>query len=390
VSKSRPYLAFGELLTEAIKQLALQATMRMVQEDLAERLGYSSSAIYAWRRGEHLPEPQVIAELARLFVQEWQADQQWINDFLEKAQYGPPSAVAALNEELFGQKRTPDEAGFRSQTQADFEKAAAGGIELEQTVRDSLTRRRIGLISALTNWSNAFFRWSEASNHVRSSWAGMLLYTMSVLMEKITPRRALMFLLALALWMATAWLMAPVLQWPLDDANMRWVAFLQYGIATLVIPLLVAVVTQPDQYDDFHLNSVKQKATLWFLKLTGALVGFYTFSLTVIGLVLIWYYLHRPPLPTEGVVIVAVIPLFMSYVAARRIPADRYKMFQGELRLHEADPLFFGVFIVTGPLTALFIYLFYQFLSDRTVAPMILIISLIGLTWLEYRKRARG
>lgn len=390
MAKARPYLAFGELLTEAIKQLALQATMRMVQEDLAEKLGYSSSAIYAWRRGEHLPEPQVIAELARLFVQEWQADQQWINDFLEKAQYGPPSAVATLNEELFGQKRLPAEAGFRSQIKAAFEETVGGDVALEQTERDGLTRRRIGLISALTNWSSDFLSWSEASDHARSSWAGMLLHTMSVLMDRITPRRALMFLLALALWMVTAWLMGSVLQWPLDDVSRRGIAFLKYGLATLVIPLLVAIVTQPDRSDDFRLDTVKQKATLWFLKLTGALVGFYTFSLTVIGLALIWYYLHRPPLPTEGVVILAVIPLLMSYVAARRIPADRYKMFQGDLCLHEADPLFFGVFIVAGPLTALFIYLFYGFLSDRTVAPMILIISLIGLTWWEYRKRARG
>ena len=329
------------------------------------RVTARASTIYAWRQGEHLPEPKVIEELARIFVQEWQADQEWIDIFLEKGDYGPPQAAAALKSELFGEMPPV-------------------GNEIISGSTAHVSPHGNLFINALISWGDDFFHLSKASNHHRSSWAGMVLYVLSVLTAKVTASGILAVLLALALWLVTVWLMIPVLQWPLADVENRWMIFLKFGVATIVIPLLVSLVTRPDQSAEFR---PPQPWLVWFLKLTGALVGFYTFAMIVIGLALTWYYLSGPPFSTELAAVLTAVPLFFSYVVARRIPADRHKMFNGQLRSHQADPLFFGVFIFAGPLTALFMYFSYGFWANRTVAPYVMLIALIGVALWEYLKR---
>jgi transcriptional regulator with XRE-family HTH domain len=244
-------------------------------------------------------------------------------------------------------------------------------------------------IAPLKDWSDSFFRWSEAPEHARSSWAGIVLYGMSVVADRITPRGFLTVCLSLLVGIATIQLMTLVLLWPLEDADARWLAYLKYGLATLLIPLLVAFVTPPDQPDLFQLKAVKQRWTFWILKFTGALVGFWVFSVLCISLALILYYFHVPPLaaPIRGGL--ALIPLFFSYVAARRIPIDRYKMFNGELRTHPADRLFLAVFIFMGPLTAFFLYAFYWFFTDQAMAPIVILIALSAAALWHYRQQVR-
>jgi len=380
-TKPQPYFAFGEMVTEGIKQLALRASMRKVQDELAQQLGYSPSAIYSWRRGEHLPEPEVIEKLARIFVEGWQADQDWINNLLEKGEYGPSPAVVALNEELFGQQPSPE----AMQARAGEAHQADPAIGVGPGRLDSRF-----FLEALKRWSDDFFRWSEASDHMRSSGAGMVLYTLSVVLGRITPRAVFMLLVAIAVWVLSTWLVGPVLRWPIEEVNPRWLAFLKYAAATLIIPLLVAAVTQPERYRDFRRDTLKRQATLWMLKFIGALAGFYGVSMVIIGVALLWYYLGGATFPITVTATLTLVPLFMSYVGARRIPADRYVMFNGEVRAHRADWYFLAVFLFVGPATAFFMHLFYQFLVNRAVAPFILLIGAIGMALWEYKKREPG
>ena len=132
---------------------------------------------------------------------------------------------------------------------------------------------------------------------------------------------------------------------------------------------------------------MKQHLTFWLLKFTGALVGFWVFSALIIGLALVLYYLHLSPLPAVVRAGLALIPLFFGYVVARRIPVDRYKLFAGRLQLYPADTLFLIAFALAGPLTAVFLYLTYEFLIDRTLAPIVLLITLAGVFFWEYRRQ---
>ena len=86
-AKPKPYSAFGQLLTEGIRRLAGDQSLTTAQRELAQDLGYSVSTIYRWRRGESLPQPQMIETLARVFIQKEVADRDWITRFLKKGFY---------------------------------------------------------------------------------------------------------------------------------------------------------------------------------------------------------------------------------------------------------------------------------------------------------------
>lgn len=379
--KPKPHREFGNLLSEGIKQLAItrRAPIGIVQDELAEKVGYSANAIHVWRRGEHLPVPQVVEALARIFAQGWQADEAWIKKFLKKGEYEPAKARDALILELFPVPIPPPEI---SSVKSSLTSASG----------QSGPRPDLGLgffLSALQSWNESFFHWSEASDHMRSSWAGMVLYAMSAIAERITPGGALAFFVTLALWLVTVWLLSPALRWPLDDIEARRIAFFKYGVATMLVPLLVALATRPERYKEFHLSTFKQHLTLWFLKFTGALLGFYAFSMLTIGLALAWYYFSMPRLSSEVAAILAIIPLFFSYISARRIPADRYKMFNGNLQAHSVDSFFLIVFIIASPLSAVGLYFGYWFLADKTIAPIIILIGFISMMLWEYKKQAQ-
>ena len=244
--------------------------------------------------------------------------------------------------------------------------------------------------AALKDWNNDFFKWAEASEHMRSSWAGMVIYGMSAFVERITFRGLLVFSLSLLLGMVAVQLMSPILELPLDNTKARQIAYLKYGLATLFIPLLVSLVTPPDRDNLFQLETPRQRITFWMLKFSGALVGFWVFSILMIAITLVCYYLYLPPLSNWLRGGLALIPLFFSYVATRRIPTDRHKMFKGELKIHPADRFFLAIFVPLGPLVALFLYAFYDFMSSRKIAPLSLTILLTGLALWEYRKRHRN
>lgn len=234
-------------------------------------------------------------------------------------------------------------------------------------------------------WSMNFFDWPEASDHQRSSWAGMVIYGLSVVTTRMGAGGWLKILLALALWVITAWLVAPILQWPLDDVASRQLACLKYGVSTVLVPLLVAFVTQPDRYNEYRPTTFRAAATIWLLKLTGALVGFFTFSAIALGLAMVWYYVFSGPLPTFIRIGLTLMPLFFGYVTARRIPVDRHKLFNGVVKFHQADYLFLGTFLVAGLLLALFVYYFYWFLSNWVTGFLILLVG-IGIAWWEQRR----
>lgn len=379
-AKPRPYQGFGNVLTEALKRLAIQRKMKAVQADLAEELGYAARTIYAWRNGEHFPPPEAIEKMARIFVREGVADQKWLNEFLRKGEYGPIEAVITLNKELFGQVNYSN-LGLGSHNEVESPKERTINLPEKRGFQNNF------FVGALISWSNDFFRWSEASDHMRSSWTGLVIHALSVIASRATPRGFLIFCVSLLLGVITTRLITPVLQWPLEDVEARWMAHLQYGLATLLVPLLVALVTPSDRPNLFQFETVRQQFMFWILKFIGALVGFWVFSIIVIGLAMAWYYIHLPPLLAEFRVVLAMIPLFFSYVTARRIPLDRHKMFNGELRLHPADRIFLAVFTIAGPSTAIFLYYYYWFLANRTIAPIALVILFTVVALWEHRKR---
>ncbi|HRQ42569.1 MAG TPA: hypothetical protein PLD25_32030 [Chloroflexota bacterium] len=240
--------------------------------------------------------------------------------------------------------------------------------------------------AALQEWLTAVFHWYEAPEHMRSSWAGRLIWLLGVVTEHFTPQRWLVLLMAIILWTAVAWLLSPILQWPLDDPQTRLWACTKYAVASLAIPFLIGSISQADYQPDFKLQTGRDHLLLWYLKVTGALVGLNVFVAILLFVSIGVYYLTLTTLPAWIWWLLLLVPLLFAYVVAKRIPADRYRMFNNELRAHEADRLFFATFLLFGPCLAAFVYLFYNFLAER-ITGLVLLLCLLGLTLWEQRRQ---
>lgn len=338
---------FARLLNEYLDTLDRTPTW------LAGRLGVHPSTVNRWCNGEYLPgDPNHVTRAADILGIH---DEKKRQEFLIAAGYGHVTS--------------------------DW---PATGIEAPVAEQPQSAHRH-STVAEVKRLGEAVFRWSEAPPHAQTSWAGMLLYSLSVLTERISARATLTLLVAITLWITTAWLMTPMLQWPLEDGTNRLIACVKYAAATLLVPCLVAAVTQPDLYDRYDADTPTRPTVVWVLKLTGALVGFYTFSGILIGLAMIWYYLTNSTLAAEVRGVLVLVPLLLSYVAARRIPADRYAMFGSPVQTHSADPLFLTVFLVAGPVTAAFFYHFFWLFTDRMLGGIGILLALFVVVWWEYR-----
>ena len=211
-------------------------------------------------------------------------------------------------------------------------------------------------------WAREFFSINEADDHARSSWAGMTLYLLGALMKRIAGENFLICLVALFTAALAIGFITPVLAWPQFDPLARFSAASRFAAASLILPLFIAFLVKPEGVDSFLLQDGVQWKLL-LLKLIGAWTGFGALAGTALTIAIVWYHLWDSPLPPIGRWVLALLPLFFAYVSARRIPLDRYKMFNDELRLHNADPLFLVVFALFGPLLAAMLYWGHAFLS---------------------------
>lgn len=370
-----PYSKFGNLLNHYLAEQERSVFW------LAERLEIKPSVVSRWLDGELRPDNSElidsIADILRIY------DQSERQKMLIAAGYATnePDSTAESVGSATTVTNIDNRGGFYSAGDVKI-----GGDVITNGTKNVFLFGSQFFIDALKSWNESVFGWSEADEHMLSSWEGRVLHGMSAITDRISPRGLLTFLLTLALWMLTWWLIGPMLAWPLGDESYRQIVFIKYGVATLLVPLLVTLVTPAEKQELFELNTLKQRVTLWRVKFTGALVGFWLFSVIIIIITLIAYYFNLL-FVTPIRVFLTFVPLFFSYITARRIPVDRYKMFEGEFRPHEADFFFLGTFLFVAPSTSIFLYYNYWFFTDKTVTPIIALSALIAITLWEYRKR---
>lgn len=249
-----------------------------------------------------------------------------------------------------------------------------------QTNTGNVTIINIISLKTIKEWLATYFRWDEADEHARSSWAGMVIWSFSTFVERFA-QNILLYCISILMWIATIWLIIPILQWPLDDPEARRIACVKVASGLIGIPIALALLTTPDNFELFAIESGQQKSTMFFLKWTGALVSFFVFSIFLLVVAIIWFYVALPPINVWLLRMFVLLPLFMGYVVARRIPADRYKMFEGVLKRHPADKLFFIVFFVAALLVPAAIYYWYNFLAERAVGLTILLLIIGIVLW---------
>ena len=223
-----------------------------------------------------------------------------------------------------------------------------------------------------------FFSLAGIPPHLNTSWAGRFIFLMRKHTAGITAERVWTLVVWFTLWVATNWLITPILDLPLDDLHIRGQAALLYTIATLVLPFIVAVITPADRQDEIDLTQRAVWLRFWYLKLVGACTGYALVAGAVLTTIFLYYIgLH---LPRSLQWFLLLMPLLFSYVGARRGPGDRLQMY-GSVRLHEVDRLVIGVWLLLGPGTAAAIYLGYPVLSQPGLGLLVLIALSATLLW---------
>ncbi len=243
-------------------------------------------------------------------------------------------------------------------------------------------------IEALKSRGDDIFLWSEATDHEKNSWPGVIVYSLHSLNERISPGGMLAFLVVILLWTMTNYLMAPMLQWPQGDASDPWTPFVKYALATLATPLIMCLITTPDrfEYKECRPDTTMKRIRHRLLIAEGAYVGFNVFSTSMIFITLIHHYLFETPLSSPAKALLAFIPLLFSHVAARRIPADRFKMYGEDVYTRAPNFFILTVFILLGPFTAAFLYYQNAFLMNPATG-IAFAATLGGVAFFMHKKR---
>lgn len=354
------YTEFGNLIDQYL------AARDMSGAQLARRLSVSTSTVNRWRNGQTRPDsPELVVRVADVLgIHGVQRER-----LLRSAGYG-----VVVDD---GSDKPP---------KLDEEIADAKLGKEPQLDKDARDGRGVGfLVQAVRSWAQHFFKVNEADDHARTSWAGMTIYLLRTAMERISGEGFLLFLVSIALFVFSLWFIGPILTWPQSEPTARLIAAMRFAAASLFVPALVALLTEPDGATLWTTNGEPKWRTVMQLKLAGAFTGFGALGGTGLFAAVIWYHLFRQPLPSIMRGILVFLMLFFTYVAARRIPIDRYKMFDGEVKLHNADPLFLTVFVLFGPFLAGFFYVAYPMLINPAVMLAVLL-GCIGLAVWELRK----
>lgn len=258
------------------------------------------------------------------------------------------------------------------------------GVNLEwlqkqrQDERESLTIAFT--VQDIYEWFDTLFHWSEADAHARSSWAGMVIWTLSKLGDRASSLRWFRLLRFLSLWWLASWLAVPLLQWPLADPQKRVNAAILFAVATLVLPLGVALWSPSDAPSDQGKATSRQRQTTFLLQLAGAAVGFNSVAAVLLFLTIGYFYLDGT-VPAWGWRISLLAPLLMAHVGARRIPADRYKMYGGTIQLHPADLPFLITFLLIGVALAAFVTIGYDILASKATGAGFLVAATGLVLW---------
>lgn len=239
-----------------------------------------------------------------------------------------------------------------------------------------LGKKWISQAKAHTTWFVEIISPTDIPEHLATSWAGRFIYIVRKLTDSIRPEHLWTLLVWLILWVATNWLVTPILRWPLDNITERSRAALLYALATLVIPFFVALVSPVDRQAEMQLESRRDWARFWFLKLLGAATGF-ALAAGTIGVAMMAYYLGGS-LPRSIQWALTLVPLLFSQIGARRIPGDRLKLY-GEVRPHEVDRLVVVVWLLLGPGTAAGVYWGYTTIANPAIGFAVLSVLSIFL-----------
>ncbi|RME44954.1 MAG: hypothetical protein D6796_11115 [Caldilineae bacterium] len=306
------------MLEEGIKTLALRRKQPhgQVHQNLADELSVAGSTLYAWRRGEHLPPPHVVARLVEIFVEQGGMDERWFERCLEKGMYGPSGAVDALREKLFG----------RLQKEGGKHEPSGNPAPLSKT---------------------------------GSSWTGRIFDRVLSLGEYFQAEDFLKLAGGLLLWLGVWGGVNRFFRWPFPNEQTLLAACIRYGLVSLGAPPLVALLAGLNEQDVFKTLPLADRRPLWILRMAAAYIGYY-FAMVIGWGIAIFLYSVGVPVAVWVRAAIPALALFLGYVFAREYPLRRIEARTGRLLYFRGtDDFVLGLFFLFAPLSAILFYFLY-------------------------------
>lgn len=197
---------------------------------------------------------------------------------------------------------------------------------------------------------------------------------------RVTPPGLLRFILALG----TAWLacnlVIPLLLWPANGAAHR-TASTTFGLATLLIPLLVAISVKPHAQVRAAVAAQPGRAAgLLLLQMAGALVCFYIATALALAAGMAVVAVRAAPLPTALAALLVLCALLFSYWGSRIIPLSRVRL-DAALNLLPVDRWVLFAFLLAGPFSAVFLHFNRHMLLDQGFLVILLAVLVGWLLW---------
>ena len=188
------------------------------------------------------------------------------------------------------------------------------------------------------------------------------------------------------LWLIVWWIAfqatTPLLRWPLGEESARLAAAGRYALGALLIPLLIALLSQPD-YEPRAAASERRELTL--LSVTTAYVGFN--SLVPVALIvpgfLAYYAFDGYRLPGWVLACCLAAALLWSHAGAVTVPRGRRKWHTA--RYTRTDAYFLAIFALFGPLLAAAVLAaydgFFAFRSSSLLMLWLVVLMLAQAAW---------
>lgn len=231
-------------------------------------------------------------------------------------------------------------------------------------------------------------QWQQAPSHMQGSISGQIVWQVKRLYDNITPQGLMKVLLFGLWWIVLAWLVTPLLQWPITDIGQRATAVAYYAIASVLVPTAVSLTIITSGSPPYPTETRQTQRIYRLLTFMGAVLSYQTFTLLLVGLSLFVYY----TIPTMMIgylwKFMAGIPLILTYVVAHQLPKDHYVMYNNHWQFEQRNLLVLWVYLLLGLFAALFIYLAYELLIEPALGVVILLIILAMALWEQQKKQA--
>lgn len=182
------------------------------------------------------------------------------------------------------------------------------------------------------------------------------------------------------LWLLVYWLawqlLFPLMRWPFADEQQVVLATLAHTLGTLILPLIIGWLAHTWTDEFWRTKAPVDTRITWLYTQQGALIGFQLGGMTLFGLALVGYHFGVGRVGTVVELLVLLLPITFSYMAARQVP---YNLWQAYERVNLRDGAIFFVCALIGPLWAAFFFHFQSLLLSPGMGLAVLLAAALIL-----------